>query len=130
MNHGYSSLFKDLTANLFAAIIFFAGALFGLFTGFVGWLAVIGFGIALVLFFLEQNPFVRRACFIVMILQIVALVSWLLFRLILPWKFFAVINWLIDIAIVLYLAFSGLCALNGKNVPLPFADKLIDSVVK
>ena len=65
-----------------------------------------------------------------MLLCVITIVSWLLFRLILPWKFFHVLNWIIDIFVTLFLVFGGLCALNGKSVSVPFADKFIDSVCK
>lgn len=130
MNHGYSSIFRDFNANVFAAVIFFCGALFSLLSGFVGWLGALMFGLAVIVFFAEKNPFVKRACFVVMLLCVITIVSWLLFRLILPWKFFHVLNWIIDIFVTLFLVFGGLCALNGKSVSVPFADKFIDSVCK
>ena len=130
MNHGYSSIFKSFNANLFAAVIFFCGALFCFLSGFVGWLGALMFGLAVIIFLIEKNPFVRRACFIVMLLCVVTIVSWLLFRIILPWKFFHVLNWIIDVVLVLYLVFGGLCALNGKAVFVPFLNKFVDSICK
>ena len=130
MKNGFSSLFRDMTANLFAAIIFFCGAAFGFVSGFAGWLSAIMFLICAILFFIEKNPFVRRACFIVMLLDVAAIVCWLLFKVILPYKFFSVLNWIIDIVIMLYLVYAGLCALNGKKAEFPIGGKLVDSVCK
>lgn len=130
MNHGYSSLFKDFNANVFAAIVFFCGALMTFLSGFWGWLSAIMFALCAVFFFIEKNPFVRRACFIVMLLNVLVIVSWLLFRLILPWKFFAVIYWIIVVGVFCYEVFSGLCATNGKSVKLPFLGDFVDSVCK
>lgn len=130
MNNGDSTLIKGLKANVFAAILYFFGAAVSLLSGFGGWLGFILLVIAAALFFIEGNPFVRRACFTLLLLNVLTLVSWLLFRVILPWNFFKVINWIIDCAVTVFLIFSGLCALNGKKVDIPFLAGFIDSVCK
>ncbi len=130
MNNGESTLIKGFGANLFAAVLFFAAGVISFLCGFTGWLGFIMLVIAALLFFIEGNSFVRRACFTIMLLCVLTLVSWLLFRVILPWGFFKVINWIIDAAVTLFLLFSGLCALNGKSVNIPYLANLIDSVCK
>ena len=128
MNNGYSSLFKNLTANLFAAIVLLFGAVFCFISGFAGWISVRPFVIALILFFIEKNPYVRKASFIVALASCAAFFSWLLFVVILCWPFFNVLNWIIDILLMLVLIFLGLCAFNGKDLDLPLVGKFIDSV--
>lgn len=130
MKNGYSSLFRNMTANLLAAIIFFCGALVGFISGFAGWLSAIMFLLCVIFFFIEKNPFVKRACFIVMLLNVVAVVCWLLFVLLFRTKFFVVLNWIVDVIIMLYLVYAGLCALNGKKAEFPIGGKLVDSVCK
>ena len=130
MHNGYSSIFRSFSANIFAAVICLVGAVFAFVCGFVGWIPVIPFVLACVIFLIEKNPFVRRAAFTVMLLSVTLIVSWLLFRLILPWTFFAVIHWIIVVAVTLLLVFCGLCAFNGKAPKLPLLCKLIDPLCK
>lgn len=128
MHNGYSSIFRDLSANVLAAIIYFVAAAFAFCSIWLGWIGAIIFVVAAFFFLADKNPFVRRAGFNVMLLNVLAVVAWLLFRLILHWKFFLVIDVLILAAIILFLIYSGLCATNGKKVGIPFLGKLIDSV--
>lgn len=130
MNNGDSTLIRGLRANHFAAILFFFGAAISFLCGFSGWLGFIMLALAAALFFIEGNGFVRRACFTMLLLYVLSLVSWLLFRVILPWGFFKVINWIIQIAVTVFLVFSGFCALNGKRVDIPYLAGFIDSVCK
>lgn len=130
MKNGDSTLIKGLSANIFAAVLFFFGAVVSLLSGFSGWLGLIMLVVAAALFFIEGNGFVRRACFTILLLCVLTVVSWLLFRVILPWGFFKVINWIIHIAVTAFLTFSGLCALNGKHVDIPYLASFIDSVCK
>ena len=128
MNNGYSSLFRNLSANLYAALIFLVGAIFGFVSGFAGWIGVILLVISVVLFALEKNSFVRRAYAIVFIAMVVLFISWLLFVVILNFPFFHAINWIIDIIVLLFLVFCGLCAFNGKEAPAPFVGKFLDKL--
>lgn len=130
MNNGESTLIKGFSANIFAAVLFFFGAVVSLLSGFAGWLGFIMLVIAAALFFVEGNAFIRRACFTLMLLYVLTLVSWLLFSVILRGAFFSALNWIIDIVVTLFLVFSGLCALNGKSVDIPFLANFIDYVCK
>ena len=130
MNNGDSTLIKGLSANIFAAIILFFGAAVSLLSGFSGLLGFLLLALAAVLFFVEGNGFVRRACFTILLLCVLLIVSWLLFRVILPWGFFKVLNWIVRFAVTAFLVFSGLCALNGKHVDIPYLASFIDSVCK
>lgn len=128
MDNGSSSLFRGFNANLYAMIIYFAGALLSFFGGFSGWFGFILLVIACILFFLEKNSFVRRAFVIVAAAAVIMLLSRLLFVVILDFTFFHVINWIIHIAVLIYLVFCGLCAINGKEAPVPFIGGLIDKI--
>lgn len=130
MNNRNSTLFKGFSANAFAAILFFLGAAVSLLSGFAGWLGFILLAVAALLFVIERNVFIRRACFTILLLSVLTLASWLLFRKILPWGFFRALNWIVDVAVTLFLVFSGLCALNGKRVDIPFLAGFVDSVCK
>lgn len=130
MNNGRSTLIKSLGADIFAAILFFFAAALSFLSGFSCWFGFILLAIAAVLFFIERNVFVRRVCFTIILLAVLMLVSWLLFRCILHWAFFKVIHWIITVAVTLFLVFGGLCALNGKRVDIPFLAGFVDSVCK
>ncbi|MBR5948459.1 MAG: hypothetical protein IKZ82_07430 [Clostridia bacterium] len=130
MNNGESTLIKGLSANILAAILLFFGAAVSFLSGFSGWLGFILLALAAALFFIEGNGFIRRACVVILLLAALTVVSWLLFRVILPWGFFKVIHWIIGIAVTAFLVFSGLCALNGKHVDIPFLAGFIDSICK
>jgi hypothetical protein len=128
MNNGTSSLFRNFNANLYAAIIFLVGAIFGFISGFAGWIGTILLVISIVLFALEKNSFVRRAYVIVFFSMVILFLSWLLFVVILNYPFFHVINWIIDIVVLLFLVFCALCAFNGKEAPIPFLGKFLDKI--
>lgn len=128
MNNGTSSLLKGFSANIYAALVFFVGAILSFFNGFSGWLGTILLVIAFILFLLEKNTFVRRAFVIVAAAMLLMFISWLLFVVILDFPFFHTINWIIDIALLLYLVFCGLCAINGKEAPVPFINDFIEKL--
>ncbi|MCH5279611.1 MAG: hypothetical protein J1E60_07475 [Christensenellaceae bacterium] len=143
MNNGKSRLISTLDANLVAMILFLCCAVFGFMNGFSGWISLMVLALAVVLFFLDSNSFVRRCAVQTAFFSIIALISTFIFRTILiSWLFlgafiiyipsliffFVLIDWIVRVIVVALAVISCVQAYNGYRFKVPFLGDLIDKV--
>ncbi|MBR4435251.1 MAG: hypothetical protein IKS90_04055 [Clostridia bacterium] len=127
MDNGKSTLIKPLNANILAGIIFIVAAVDCLWGGIYWASFIVPIIAAVVFFFLDKNPFVRRA----LAISVIALVLLLVLRLILvnliQFWLFTLLFWLVNIPAIVYLVLSAVAAFNGKKCDLPVIGGFIDS---
>lgn len=135
MNNGKSRLIPMVSSDKLAAILFFLSLITGILNSrhIWPWFAPITILIAIILFVLDSNTFVRKCMVQVLVFSLISTLSAIIFG---TWfasikgvsGFFTAIDWIIRSIIGIFTLISGIQALGGSRFNAPIIGKLVDGI--